>query len=311
METLWYYKCIIIKLKVSLWKRELIVLADFDNNEYKLGSKSFTVVAINTAATAGEWIKSKLGTFKNLDLKYSPHDLVTEVDKGSETLIRNLIMTHFPQHSFLGEEGVEPGPAASAAALANVSDAEYLWIVDPIDGTTNYVHGFPFFVVSIALAYKGEVIVGVVYDPSRDELFVAEKGKGAYVKGKRMSVSPENKLSDSLIGSGFPADRNYALPINQKGIQAIAPKVRNIRALGSAALQLAYVAAGRLSGFWEIGLNSWDIAAGALLIQEAGGTVSDTLGKPYTLDVRNVMATNGSIHQELQEELAQCDGTGF
>jgi myo-inositol-1(or 4)-monophosphatase len=286
-------------------------LNDTLDNGYRIGGKSFTVVAINTAATAGEWIKSKLGTFSKLDFKYSPHDLVTEVDKGAETLIRNLISTHFPHHSFLGEEGVEPGPDASAQALANMSDSEYLWIVDPLDGTTNYVHGFPFFVVSIALAYKGEVIVGVIYDPSRDELFVAEKGKGAYVKGKRMSVSTENRLIDSLVGSGFPADRNYALPINLTGIQALAPKVRNIRVAGSAALHLAYVAAGRLSGFWEIGLNSWDMAAGSLLIQEAGGLVTDTAGKPYSLGVRNIMATNGSIHQELQEELVLCGGTGF
>jgi myo-inositol-1(or 4)-monophosphatase len=286
-------------------------LSDTENNEYKIGGKSFTVVAINTAATAGEWIKSKLGTFANLDLKYSQHDLVTEVDKGSETLIRNLIMTHFPHHSFLGEEGVEPGPEASAAALADVSDAEYLWIVDPIDGTTNYVHGFPFYAVSIALAYKGEVIVGVIYDPSRDELFVAEKGKGAYVKGRRMSVSREDKLIDSLIGSGLPADHIYALPLNMKGIQAIVPKVRNIRVAGSAALHLAYVAAGRLSGFWEIGLNSWDIAAGSLLIQEAGGMVTDTEGKPYSLAVRNVMASNGHIHEEFKEALILCGGTGF
>jgi myo-inositol-1(or 4)-monophosphatase len=289
----------------------LIFLTVTDNNGNVIGGKSFTVVAINTAATAGEWIKSKLGAFSSLDLKYSPHDLVTEVDKGSETLIRNLILTHFPHHSFLGEEGVEPGPAASAEALANVSDAEYLWIVDPIDGTTNYVHGFPFFTVSIALAYKGEVIVGVIYDPSRDELFVAEKGKGAYVKGKRMGVSSETSLIDSLIGSGFPADRDYALPINLAGIKAIAPKVRNIRTTGSAALQLAYVAAGRLSGFWEIGLNSWDIAAGSLLISEAGGNVTDTKGKPYSIAVRNVMATNGHIHEELKNELAACGATGF
>jgi myo-inositol-1(or 4)-monophosphatase len=287
------------------------LLSDHLNNEYKIGGKSFTVVAVNTAATAGEWIKSKLGSFSTLDLKYSTHDLVTEVDKGSEAMIRNLILTHFPTHSFLGEEGVEPGPAASAEALANVSDAEYLWIVDPIDGTTNFVHGFPFFTVSIALAYKGEVIVGVVYDPSRDELFVAEKGKGAYVKGKKMSVSKEDALVDSLVASGFPADHEYALPINLKGIQAIAPKVRNIRVAGSAALHLAYLAAGRLTGFWEIGLNAWDIAAGALLIQEAGGTVSDTIGNPYTLTVRNVMASNGLIHQELQSELALNEATGF
>jgi myo-inositol-1(or 4)-monophosphatase len=278
---------------------------------YKLGGKSFTAVAINTAAKAGQWIKSKLGDFNSVDVKYSPHDLVTEVDKGAEMMIRKLIMTHFPQHSFLGEEGVEPGPAASAKALQNVSHAEYLWIVDPIDGTTNFIHGFPFYSVSIALAHKGEVIVGVVYDVARDELFVAEKGKGAYVHGKKMEVSAESKLSDSLIATGFPADRNGALPVNMSGIQALVTKVRNIRVAGSAALHLAYVADGRLSGFWEIGLNSWDIAAGALLIQEAGGTITDTEGKPYTLAVRNVMGTNARIHDELQQVLAAAKATGL
>ncbi|WP_135553467.1 inositol monophosphatase family protein [Paenibacillus cymbidii] len=282
-----------------------------DNATYALSGKSFTAVAINTAAKAGEWIKSKLGDFNKLDLKYSPHDLVTEVDKGSESLIRRLVHTHFPHHSFLGEEGVEPGPAASARALAQMSGAEYLWIVDPVDGTTNFVHGFPFFSVSVALAYRGEVIVGVVYDPCRDELFVAEKGKGAYLKGKPMRVSGETRLLDSLVATGFPADRDYALPINMDGVRAIAPKVRNVRIAGSAALHMAYVAAGRLSGFWEIGLNAWDMAAGTLLIEEAGGRITDTAGRPYELAVRNVIATNGGIHDELQRELAQANATGF
>jgi len=282
-----------------------------DNATYALSGKSFTAVAINTAAKAGEWIKSKLGDFNKLDLKYSPHDLVTEVDKGSESLIRRLVHTHFPHHAFLGEEGVEPGPAASAKALAQMSGAEYLWIVDPVDGTTNFVHGFPFFSVSVALAYRGEVIVGVVYDPCRDELFVAEKGKGAYLKGKPMRVSGETRLLDSLVATGFPADRDYALPINMDGVRAIAPKVRNVRIAGSAALHMAYVAAGRLSGFWEIGLNAWDMAAGTLLIEEAGGRITDTAGRPYELAVRNVIATNGGIHDELQRELAQANATGF
>lgn len=277
---------------------------------FVVGSKSFTAVAINTAAKAGEWIQSKLGGINQVDLKLSAHDLVTEVDKGSEMMIRNLILTHFPHHSFLGEEGVQPGPAASAQALEDVSDAEYLWIVDPIDGTTNFVHGFPFYSVSIALAYRGEVIVGVVYDPSRDELFVAEKGKGAYLKGKNMSASSEQKLAASLIATGLPADRDHALPANLEGIQAIAPKVRNLRVAGSAALHLAYVAAGRLSGFWEIGLNAWDLAAGALLVQESGGQVTDTAGQPYSLSVRNVLATNGHIHEEFIQELAAAGATG-
>ncbi|RIX60463.1 inositol monophosphatase [Paenibacillus nanensis] len=276
------------------------------NNAPIVGGKSFTAVAINCAAKAGEWAMTKLGNYTSLELKYSAHDLVTEVDKGSERLIRKLVATHFPDHSFLGEEGVEPGPEASAKALEEARDSEYLWIVDPIDGTTNFVHGFPFFCVSIALAYRGEVIVGVVYDPARDELFVAEKGKGAYVHGKRMSVSSEQTLRESLVATGFPADHRYALPLNIKGIGEIAPRVRNLRTAGSAALHMAYVAAGRLSGFWEIGLNSWDLAAGALLIQESGGLVTDTKGGSYSLDVRNVVATNGHMHTELLDALEQA-----
>ncbi|MFX3631295.1 MAG: inositol monophosphatase family protein [Candidatus Pristimantibacillus sp.] len=276
-------------------------------NSTVLGGKSFTAVAINCASKAGEWIKTKLGNYESLDIKYSTHDLVTEVDKGSEKLIKRLVQTYFPDHSFLGEEGVEPGPEASAKALAEKCNEEYLWIVDPIDGTTNFVHGFPFFVVSIALAYKGEVIVGVVYDPMKDELFVAEKGKGAYVHGKRMAVSSEDTLKNSLIATGFPADHLYALPLNLKGVQAIAPQVRNIRSSGSAALHMAYVAAGRLSGFWEIGLNSWDLAAGSLLVQESGGIVTDSLGRPYELSVRNVVASNGQIQEELLGALAKAE----
>ncbi|TVY10170.1 inositol monophosphatase family protein [Paenibacillus cremeus] len=278
---------------------------------FSVGSKNFTAVAINTASKAGEWIQSKLGDFNSLHTKYSMHDLVTEVDKGAEKMIRNLIQTHFPTHAILGEEGVEPGPAASQKALDEASHEEYLWIVDPLDGTTNFVHGFPFFSVSIALAYKGEVIVGVVYDPMHDELYVAEKGKGAYVKGKRMKVSLEQKLSDSLIATGFPADRQMALPTNMRGVQALTTKVRNLRVAGSAALHMAYVAAGRLSGFWEIGLNAWDVAAGALLISESGGKVTDTLGNPYSLQVRNILCSNGQIHDEFSAELVAAEATGF
>lgn len=273
--------------------------------------KSFTAVAINTAAKAGEWIKSKMGSFTSLNVKTSHHDLVTEIDKGSEMMIRKLIHTHFPHHSFLGEEGVEPGPAASVQALENVRHADYLWIVDPIDGTTNYVHSYPFFSVSIALAYKGEVIVGVVYDPCRDELFVAEKGKGAYLHGKKMQVSGDAVLRESLLATGFPTDQEVALPTNMRGLAAVVPKVRNIRSGGSAALHLAYVAAGRLSGYWENNLNSWDLAAGSLLVQESGGRITDTRNQTYTLGVRHVVATNGLIHDELVETLTSAEATGL
>ncbi|MBD8500759.1 inositol monophosphatase family protein [Paenibacillus arenosi] len=281
-----------------------------DKTPYVVTGKSFTAVAINCAAKAGEWIKSRLGQYKSLEVKSSMHDVVTEVDKGAELMIRKLIRTHFPNHSILGEEGVGCGQAASEEALKEALQSEYLWIIDPLDGTTNYVHGFPFFSVSIALAHKGEVIVGIVYDPIRDELFVAEKGKGAYVRGQRMQVADEKNLHGSLIASGFPTDFTRALPVNLKGIQALAPKVRNIRTAGSAALHMAYVAAGRLTGFWELNLNAWDLAAGSLLISEAGGSITDTHGQPYHLGVRDVLGSNGHIHADFIQVLKDADAQG-
>ncbi|TCZ77685.1 inositol monophosphatase [Paenibacillus albiflavus] len=277
---------------------------------YIVGSKSFTAVAVNTASKAGEWVKSRLGAIQNVNLKTSTSDLVTEVDKGTETLIRNLIKTHFPTHAILGEEGVGAGSTASAKALQEMIQEEYLWIIDPIDGTTNFVHGFPFFCVSIALAHRGEVIVGVVYDPMLDEMFVAEKGKGAYVKGHTTHVSGEKELSHALVATGFPVDHTVNLPRNMAEISQLVAKVRNIRSGGSAALHLAYVAAGRLSGFWEHGLSAWDIAAGSLLVQESGGVVTDTEGKPFTLAVRNVIATNGHIHKAMISELTEANAAG-
>lgn len=282
-----------------------------DKVPYVVGSKSPTAVAINSAAKTGEWIKSRLGAVKELSTKFSSQDLVTDVDKGAETMIRNLILTHFPDHTILGEEGVEPGSAASIEALQNALDAEYLWIVDPIDGTTNFVQGFPYFCVSIALAYKGELIVGVIYDPMRDELFVAEKGKGAYIHGVKSEVSVEQKVSDSVLAIGFNPDRDYALPLNMNAINALADQTRSLRAMGSAAMHLAYVAAGRLSGYYEVGLNSWDIAAGVLLVQESGGKVTDTLGNDFHLGVRNLIATNGKIHDELVQKIEAAGATGL
>lgn len=269
---------------------------------YAVTSKSYTAVAINTASKAGEWVKSKLGQFTRLDMKTAHSDLVTEVDKGAETLIRNLISTHFPRHAILGEEGMEPGADAYEKAVNDANHEPYVWIIDPIDGTTNFVHGFPFFSVSIALAHKGEIIVGVIYDPNRDEMFVAEKGKGAYLRGHRMLVSEEEKLSQCLLGAGFPSSSSLG---NMKAIGHLIPQVRNIRTTGSAALHLAYVAAGRLSGFFEAGLSVWDIAAGALLVQEAGGRITDLQGAPYTLATREIVATNGRVHDELQQALAE------
>lgn len=281
------------------------------NEPYVVGSKSPTAVAINCASKAGEWIKSRLGTYKELNTKFSPQDLVTDVDKGAELMIRKLILTHFPEHSILGEEGVPPGAEASAEALSQMRDSEYLWIIDPIDGTTNYVHGMPFFCVSIALAHQGEVIVGVIYDPIRDELFVAEKGKGAYMHGQRCRVSEDPTLADSIIAVGFNPDRNFALPENMKGITALSEHARSLRALGSAALHLAYVAAGRISGYYEVGLNVWDVAAGALILTESGGMLSDTKGHPYDISVRHLIASNNKIHNELLGVIQTAKASGL
>jgi myo-inositol-1(or 4)-monophosphatase len=278
-------------------------VANEHQNSYQVGSKSFTAVAVNIASKAGEWIKSKVGQASRISSKTSASDLVTEVDKGAESLIRKLIHTYFPTHAILGEEGAEPGPEGAMKALEEVGEDEYVWIVDPIDGTTNFIHGLPFFSVSIALAHRGEVIVGVIYDPSRDEMFVAEKGKGAYVHGNRIEVSGEERLADCLLATGFPTDRETVLPINLRQLTSVINSVRNVRNAGSAALHLAYVAAGRLSGFWEMNLNAWDLAAGILLVQEAGGRVSDISGEPYQLAVRNIVATNGRIHDALLTEL--------
>ncbi|WP_412067031.1 inositol monophosphatase family protein [Paenibacillus sp. alder61] len=278
---------------------------------YVVGSKSPMAVAINSAAKAGEWIKSRVGSVKDLSTKYSPQDLVTDVDKGAETMIRKLILTHFPDHDILGEEGVAPGAEASAAAVTAAKKSEYLWIIDPVDGTTNFVQGFPFFCVSIALAYKGEVIIGVIYDPMRDEMFVAEKGKGAYMHGNPTRVSKEALLADSVIAIGFNPDREVAAPINLKGITALADRARSLRAGGSAALHLAYVAAGRLSGYYEVNLNAWDTAAGALLVTESGGIVTDTAGNPYDIGVRNLIASNGKIQQQLLDVVSAAGATGL
>ncbi len=258
--------------------------------------KSPVAVAVNAAAKAGEWIKTKLGDYESLTLKTSEQDLVTEVDKGAELLIRNLLKTYFPDHAFLGEESVPPGAEASRQAIERLKDEEYLWIIDPIDGTTNFVHGFPFFCVSIGLAHRGELVAGIIYDPIRDEMFVGEKGKGAYLRGRRLQVSQEQHLAGSLLATGFPPKIGEW---HTQKVAGIVPKVRSVRTTGSAALHLAYVAAGRLSGFWEPNLNAWDLAAGILLVQEAGGRVSDLEGGPYTLTVRGVAATNGLIHDEL------------
>ncbi len=267
--------------------------------------------AINAAREAGALIREKAATTKQVQFKSSAHDLVTQVDQAAEAMIRKRILENHPEHAILGEEGVAAGVDASKAALEENRSHEHLWIVDPIDGTTNFVHGFPMFCVSIAYAHHQKVTTAVIYDPMRDELFTAEKGRGAFLGNRSIQVSSEKVLEESLVATGFPSGDRGVRRRNVEGILKISPRCRNLRAGGSAALHLAYVACGRLSAFWELELNAWDLAAGSLLVEEAGGKVSDTAGSPYDIGVRHILASNGRIHSLLLDELKEAGATGF
>ena len=214
-------------------------------------------------------------------------DVVTEADRASEKLIVERLRARFPGHSIVAEEG--SGVERSS---------EFTWYVDPLDGTTNFAHGFPMFATTLALEQAGEMVAGVVYDPVRDELFAAEKGGGAYLNNRRIHVSCVERLAEGLLATGFPSHKRHA-DVNVYFFHQAAMLSHGVRRGGSAALDLSYVAAGRLDGFWEFGLNPWDIAAGLLLISEAGGRYSDMKGADHALRGPQLAASNGLIHEEM------------
>jgi len=220
-------------------------------------------------------------------------DLVTEADRLSEELIVKSITQCHPRHDILAEE-----------SPATARDSAYRWIVDPLDGTTNYAHGYPVFCVSIALEIHGAVELGAVYNPMLDEMFFAEKGRGAFLNGDPISVSPETELTRSLLATGFPYDIRVSRENNLDYFSKMATHVQAIRRAGAAALDLAYLAAGRFDGFWELKLKPWDTAAGWLMIAEAGGAVTDISGKPYHLFSPHILASNGRIHTQMMEVLS-------
>lgn len=262
--------------------------------------------AIKAALEAGEFFSSKVNSQKMIKIKSSPSDLVTDVDPECERMIRAQIAAQFPLHEVLGEETTEPGSEASAKAAAAVRQKEHLWIVDPLDGTTNFVYETPLSVVSIGYAEVGVVQVGVVYDPYRKEVFLGIRDFGSWlltakmadewarepastIPGRRLIASERVRLSDSVVATGFPTRSEARDKTTEAGLR-LSGQVKSLRAYGSAALHLAYVAAGRLDGFWEYDLNAWDIAAGALLVEAAGGVVRDLNGSAYTLSVRDIVA---------------------
>ncbi len=214
-------------------------------------------------------------------------DLVTEADRASEALIVERLQSHFTSHSIVGEEGG-----------AREKPSEFRWFVDPVDGTTNFAHGFPAYNVTIALERNGELLAGVIFDPTRNEMFAAEKGGGAYLNGHRIQVSKARTVDVSLVATGFPSLRRHE-NINIHFYYQLAMISHGVRRAGAAALDLAYVACGRLDGFWEIGLKPWDMAAGILLVEEAGGRSSDMYGGPRSLHGKHLLADNGFIHEEM------------
>ncbi len=215
-------------------------------------------------------------------------DLVTVADRTSEELIVKRLRARWPEHGIVAEEGTRTD-----------TGAEYRWYVDPLDGTTNFAHGYPVFCISIALVRQdGQLEVGVLYDPTRDELFAAERGSGATLNGKPMHVSKTPRLCESLLGTGFPSHKRHKNP-NIHFYHQITLRSHGVRRAGSAALDLANVACGRYEGFWEFNLNPWDTAAGVLLVVEAGGRVTRFDGSPFRLDSREVLGSNGLIHDEL------------
>ncbi|MDP8214226.1 MAG: inositol monophosphatase family protein [Candidatus Euphemobacter frigidus] len=247
---------------------------------------TFLETALSAVRSAGRIVRENIDTVFRVDHKGAT-DLVTEVDLAAEKEIIAQLSRAFPEHRIAAEEsGRKKG------------ESDYVWWIDPIDGTTNFVHGYPCYSISVALECQSEIILGIVYDPTRDELFQAVRGEGAQLNGCPITVSSVETLSESLLATGFPYDR--ALRGRALSLAArLLPRVQGIRRDGSAARDLAYVAAGRLDGFWEFGLKPWDTAAGRLLVEEAGGSVSDFKGEAFDIHQGAVVATNRRIHAEL------------
>jgi myo-inositol-1(or 4)-monophosphatase len=277
--------------------------------------------ALLAALEAGGYFKSRYQTELVVKTKSSLADVVTDVDAECERLIRSRIRSCHPDHQILGEEAVAPGHDAAVEATRNVLGQPHLWIVDPLDGTTNFVNAIPLSVVSIAYAEHDDIQIGVVFDPYRDEVFYAVRGQGAYrsneaevrawlaqadgssLPGVRMSVSGVDELRRAVMATGLPV-RHHDRALVMTNVARLVSQVKSLRTLGAAALHLAYLAAGRIDVFWEFDLNAWDMAAGVLLIQEAGGIVQDLNGQPFRLDTRDVAASSdGTLNGVVREFL--------
>jgi myo-inositol-1(or 4)-monophosphatase len=247
----------------------------------------YMVTARKAAVLAGQLLRDNLGGKRTIAFK-GDINLVTEMDTRAERVVVETLLHAFPDHGILSEE---------EATIEK--ESPFRWIIDPLDGTTNYAHGYPCFAVSLALESAGEVIAGVVYDPMREELFSAAKGQGAHLNGQRIKVSTTESLIQSLLATGFPYDRCTSEKNNLNYFNELLLASQEVRRDGSAALDLCSVAAGRFDGFWELKLKPWDVAAGSLIVREAGGTVSDFRGMRSSIHDQEIVASNGMIHSKM------------
>jgi myo-inositol-1(or 4)-monophosphatase len=255
-------------------------------------NKTYLEAAVEIAREAGRVLREELDRPPDIAYK-GDFDLVTQADRRSEEVIVKRLQRYFPQHAIAAEEGT-----------GKDNDSEYRWHVDPLDGTTNFAHGYRCFCVSMALARKNELLLGVVYNPVYEELFTAARGEGAIFNGKKMNCSKIDSLKTSLLCTGFPNHKRHSNP-NIYYYWDFTLRSHGVRRDGSAALDLAYVAAGRFDGFWEFGLNPWDTAAGVVLVEEAGGRITDLEGRSYVLGGYSILASNGFIHEEMKQVAAE------
>ncbi|MGB5106457.1 MAG: inositol monophosphatase family protein [Candidatus Zixiibacteriota bacterium] len=256
-------------------------------------AKTLLETTVDTAKAAGKLLFDNSRKTRQIQFK-GRIDLVTEMDLRAEKLIVSRLRKALPESSFLTEEG-----------SAQESASDFKWIIDPLDGTTNYAHTFPVWSVSIALEYRGEVIVGCVYDPTRDELFTATKHDKSRLNGRPISVTNRQKLGQSLLATGFPYDIRTSPVNNLANFARFVKTARAVRRAGSAALDLCYLACGRFDGYWELKLHTWDMAAGVLIVKQAGGKITDFSGNAFSIYTDKLLASNGRIHKEMQRVLAR------
>lgn len=260
--------------------------------------EAYLEVAVNAARKAGRMLRENLDASSEITYK-GEVDLVTNFDNQSQEMIFQHLSENFPEHDFIAEEGLD-----------RKKGNDFRWIFDPLDGTTNYAHGFPFFSVSIALEFLGQIICGVVHDPMRDETYSAMKGEGAHLNGRQIRVSGIDELDKSLLATGFPYDLRVSEDNNIVHFNNFVIRAQAIRLCGSAALDLCYVACGRFDGFWELKLKPWDVAAAALILQEAGGHISDFKDREFHIQGGETLGSNGLIHHQMLEVLGLAKGSG-